>query len=131
VDSDAESDDDGDYVPTEYDADSDLDTDYEDGFMDSDPIDGMDVDTYARNLAGGDEAIEGDERESIASSHPLGYHESHDLEAQSVCGSEAGWWDQNVDGEQSEWGLTDGDSMGTSEGESSVGDRLLGTYHVT
>lgn len=133
VDSDAESDDDGDYVPTEYEADSDLDTDYEDGLMDSDGIDAdtMDIDTLL-HVAGGDEATEGDERESIASSHPFpGYHESHDLEAQSVlCGSEAGWWDRGVDGEQNEWGLTDDDSMGTSEGELSVGDRFLGTYHV-
>ena len=133
VDSDAESDDDGDYVPTEYEADSDLDTDYEDGFMDSDGIDveAMDSDrrlnAYLHIL---DEAIEEDERESIASSHPVGYHESHDLEAQSVCGSEVGWWDQSVDGEQTEWGLTDGDSMDTSEGELSVGDRFLGKYHV-
>jgi len=128
VDSDAESDDDGDYVPTEYEADSDIDTDYEDGFMDSD---GIDVDAMDIHLAGGDEAIEGDERESIASSHPfLGYHESHDLEAQSVCGSEAGWWDRSVDGGQNEWGLTDDNSMGTSEGELSVGDRFLGTYFV-
>lgn len=125
VDSDAESDDDGDYVPTEYEADSDLDTDYEDGFMDSDGIDleTMEVDPLP-HLAGGDEAMEGDERDSIASSHRVpGYHESHDLEAQSVCGSEVAWWD----GEQDEWGLTDGDSMGTSEGELSVGDRFLGT----
>ena len=132
VDSDAESDDDGDYVPTEYEVDSDLDTDYDDVFMDSDGIDvdTMDIDAHL-HLAGGDEVIEGNERESIAPSHPLpGYHESHDLEAQSVCGSEAGWWDRSVDGEQSEWGLTDGDSMGTSEGELSVGDRILGTYHV-
>jgi hypothetical protein len=133
VDSDAESDDDGDYVPTEYEADSDLDTDYEDGLMDSDGIDAdtMDIDTLL-HVAGGDEATEGDERESIASSHPFpGYHESHDLEAQSVlCGSEAGWWDRSVDGEQNEWGLTDDDSMGTSEGELSVGNRLLGTYQV-
>lgn len=133
VDSDAESDDDGDYIPTEYEADSDLETDYEDGFMDSDgfDVDAMDIDALL-HLPGADEAvIEGDERESIASSHPFPrYHESHDLEAQSVCGSEAGWWDRSVDGEQSEWGLTDGDSMGTSEGELSVGDRVLGTYHV-
>jgi hypothetical protein len=125
VDSDAESDDDGDYVPTEYEADSDLDTDYEDAFMDSDGIDleTMEVDPLP-HLAGGDEAMEGDERDSIASSHHVpGYHESHDLEAQSICGSEVAWWD----GEQDEWGLTDGDSMGTSEGELSVGDRFLGT----
>jgi len=133
VDSDAESDDDGDYIPTEYEADSDLDTDYEEGFMDSDGIDvdtAMDIDTLL-HLAGGDGAIEGDERESIASSHPFpGYHEAHDREAQSVCGSEAGWWDGSVDGEQNGWGLTDGDSMSTSEGEMSVGDRFLGTYHI-
>ncbi len=132
MDSDAESDDDGDYVPTEYEAESDLDTDYDDGFMDSDAIDldTMEVDP-SPHLPGGDEAIEGDERESITSSHPFpGYHESHDLEAQSICGSEAGWWDGSVDGEQDEWGLTDGDSMGTSEGELSVGDRFLGTYRV-
>jgi hypothetical protein len=102
--------------------------------MDSDGIDAdtMEIDTLL-HVAGGDEATEGDERESISSSHPFpGYHESHDLEAQaqSVCGSEAGWWDRGVDGEQNEWGLTDGDSMGTSEGELSVGDRFVGTYHV-
>ncbi|KAF8505845.1 hypothetical protein F5888DRAFT_1798807 [Russula emetica] len=111
VDSDAESDDDGDYVPTEYEADSDLETDYEDGFMDSDGIDvdAMDIDTLL-HVAGGEEAIEGDERESIASSHPFpGYHESHDL------------------GGTNEWGLMDGDSMGTREGELSVGDRFLET----
>jgi hypothetical protein len=129
VDSDAESDDDGDYVPTEYEADSDLDTDYEDGFMDSDGIDleTMEVDPLP-HLAGGDEAMEGDERDSIASSshHVPGYHESHDLETQSICGSEVAWWDS----EQDEWGLTDGDSMGTSEGELSVGDRFLGTLHL-
>ena len=128
VDSDAESDDDGDYVPTEYEADSDLDTDYEDGFMDSDGIDleTMEVDPLP-HLAGGDEAMEGDERDSIASSHHVpGYHESHELEAQSICGSEVAWWDS----EQDEWGLTDGDSMGTSEGELSVGDRFLGTLHL-
>jgi hypothetical protein len=132
VDSDAESDDDGDYVPTEYEAESDLDTDYEDGFMDSDAIDldTMEVDPLP-HLPGGDEAIEGDERESITSSHPLpGYHESHDLEGQSICGSEAGWWDGSVDDEQDGWGLTDGDSMGTSEGELSAGDRFSGTYRV-
>lgn len=134
MDSDAESDDDGDYVPTEYEADSDLDTDYEDGFMDSDgfDVDGMDVDALLHRVGGGEAMIEGDERESITSSHAFpGYHESHDLEAQSVsCGSEAGWWDRSVDDEQNEWGLTDGDSMSTSEGELSVGE-LLGMYHVT
>jgi hypothetical protein len=129
VDSDAESDDDGDYVPTEYEADSDLNTDYEDGFMDSEEEvmeNERRLDAYLRIL--NEEAAERGERESTASSHP-GYHESHDLEAQSVCGSEA-WWDQSVDGEQNEWGLTDGDSMDTSEGELSVGDRFLGKYHV-
>ena len=126
VDSDAESSDE-EYVPTEIDADTDMDTDYEDGFMDSDGIDleTMDADDTPY-LAGDDEATEGEERESIASSRVhAGYHESHDPEAQSVCGSEAAWWDGSVDGEQ-EWGLTDGDSMGTSEGELSFGDRQLG-----
>jgi len=126
VDSDVESSDE-EYVPTEYDADTDLDTDYEDGFMDSDGIDleTMDVDTP--HLAGDDEAMEGEERESIASSRVhAGYPDSHDLEAQSVCGSEVAWWDGSVDGEQ-EWGLTDGDSMGASEGELSFGDRQLET----
>lgn len=125
VDSDVESSDE-EYVPTEYDADTDLDTDYEDGFMDSDGIDleTMDVDTP--HLAGDDEAMEGEERESIASSRVhAGYPDAHDLEAQSVCGSEVAWWDGSVDGEQ-EWGLTDGDSMGTGEGELSFGDRQLG-----
>ena len=132
VDSDAESDDDGDYVPTEYEADSDLDTDYEDGFMDSDGIDPdtMEVDPLP-HLAGGDEAMEGREPDLIASSHHLpGYHDSHDPEAQSICGSEVAWWDGSVDGEQDEWGLTDGDSMSTSEGELSTGHRFLGTLHL-
>lgn len=128
MDSDAESDDDGDYVPTEYEADSDLDTEDEFG-LNSDTLDGMDLDTYLYHISGRVEATEEDERESISSSHP-GYHESHDLETQSVCDSEASWWDQSVDGEQNEWGLTDGESMSTSEGELSVGDRFLGTYHV-
>ena len=125
VDSDAESSDE-EYVPTENDADTDMDTDYEDGFMDSDGIDleTMDADDTPY-LAGDDEATEGEERESIASSRVHAYHDSHDLEAQSVCGSEAAWWDGSVDGEQ-EWGLTDDDSMGTSEGELSFGDRQLG-----
>jgi len=130
VDEDAESSDE-EYVPTEYDADTDFDTDYEDGFMDSDGIDleTMDVDTP--QLAGDDEATEGEERESIAPSRVhTGYHDLHDLEAQSVCGSEATWWDGSVDGEQ-EWGLTDGESMSTSEGELSFGDRQLGMPLVT
>jgi hypothetical protein len=67
ADSDAESDDDGDYVPTEYEADSDLDADYEDGFVHRD-LETMEVDPLPY-LAGGNEAIEGDERGSIASSH--------------------------------------------------------------
>ena len=136
VDSDAESSDDGEYVPTEYDADSDLDTDYEDGFMDSDGIDmeAMEVDPVHPAGTGDHEEVMvevegGDERDSVVSQHRAGYHESHELEAQSVCGSEAGWWDGSVDGEQ-EWGLTDGDSMSTSEGELSFGDRgFIGTLH--
>ena len=130
VDSDAESSDE-EYVPTEYDADTDFDTDYEDGFMDSDGIDLETMDVDAPHLAGDDEATEGEERESIASSRVhAGYHDSHDLEAQSVCGSEVAWWDGSVDGEQ-EWGLTDGESMNTSEGELSFGDRQLGMPLVT
>ncbi|KAH9965855.1 hypothetical protein BC827DRAFT_1125158 [Russula dissimulans] len=119
LDSDAESSDGGEYVPTEYDADSDFDTDYEEGFMDSDGIDleTMDVDpAHAHHPAAGG----GDDDDDAM---------SHELEAQSVCGSETGWWDESVDGEQ-EWGLTDGDSMGTSEGELSFGDRgFIGTLH--
>lgn len=100
--------------------------------MDSDGIDieTMEVDPLP-HLAGGDEAMEGDGRDSIASSHHLpGYHPSHEIEAQSVCGSEVAWWDGSVDGEQVEWGLTDGDSMSASEGELSVGDRFLGTLYL-
>jgi hypothetical protein len=75
-----------------------------------------------------DEAMEGEERESIASSRiHAGYHESRELEDQSVCGSEVAWWDGSVDGEQ-EWGLTDRDSMGTSEGELSFGNRFPGMF---
>jgi hypothetical protein len=100
--------------------------------MDSDGIDieTMEVDPLL-HLAGGDEAMEGDERDSIASSHhfPV-YPTSHDVEAQSICGSEVAWWDGSVDGERDEWGLTDGDSMSTSEGELSVGDHFLGTLHL-
>jgi hypothetical protein len=130
VDSDAESSSDEEYVPTEYDADSDFDTDYEDAFMDSDGID-VEMEVDHPHLAVDDEAMEGEERESIASSRlHTGYHDSRDMEAQSVCGSEAAWWDGSVDGEQ-EWGLTDGDSMGTSEGELSFGNRFSGTFFVT
>jgi hypothetical protein len=127
VDSDAESSSDEEYVPTEYDAESDFDTDYEDGFMDSDGIDVETMEVDTPHLAGGDEAMEGEERESIASSliHDDRYRDSHELETQSVCGSEAAWWDEGIDGEQ-EWGLTDGDSMETSEGELSFGDRFSG-----
>jgi hypothetical protein len=132
VDEDAESSDGGEYVPTEYGADSDFDTDYEDGFMDSDGIDldTMDVDAPHHAAGGGrdGEAIEVEGRDPAPFPHHRGgYHESRELEAQSVCGSEAAWWDGSVDGEQEEWGLTDGDSMGTSEGELSFGDRLSGT----
>jgi len=122
VDSDAESSDE-EYVPTEYDADSDFDTDYEDGFMDSDGID-IEMEVDHPHFAVDDEAMEGEERESTASSR------LHDMEAQSVCGSEVAWWDGSVDGEQ-EWGLTDGDSMGASEGELSFGNRFSGMFLVT
>lgn len=55
--------------------------------------DGIDIETMEDDplphLAGGDEAMEWDERDSIASSQHLpGYHTSHDIEAQSICGSE-------------------------------------------
>ncbi|KAI9513322.1 hypothetical protein F5148DRAFT_294099 [Russula earlei] len=128
VDSDAESSDGGEYVPTEYDADSDFDTDYEDGFMDSDGIDLETMDFDPHHPPGDPEeamAEGGDEDDSIASSrHRPGYHESPELEAQSVCGSEAAWYG-SVEGEQDDWGLTDGDSMNTSEGEQSFRDRFL------
>ena len=128
VDSDAESSDE-EYVPTEYDADTDPDTDYEDGFMDSDGID-IEMEVDHPHFAVDDEAMEGEERESIASSRlHAGCHDSGDMETQSVCGSEAAWWDGSVDGEQ-EWGLTDGDSMGTSEGEMSFGNRFSGTVLI-
>lgn len=125
VDSDAESSD-GDYVPTEYEGESDFDTDYEDGFMDSDGIDmeTMDIDTLHR--VSGDEVTEGGEQDPSASSSYLsGYHNFHEPEALAICGSDGAWWDGSVDGEQ-EWGLTDGDSMSTSEGELSFGDRFSG-----
>ena len=126
---DAESDG-GEYVPTEYEGESDLDTDYEDGFMDSDGIDVETMDVDAFNHVSDDEVIDEDERDPSASSSYLpGYHNSHDPETQSLCGSDAAWWDGSVDGEQ-EWGLTDGDSMSTSEGELSFGDRFSGTLRV-
>ncbi len=130
MDEDAESSDGGEYVPTEYEGDSDLDTDYEDGFMDSDGIDmeTMDVDPLLH--VSGDEVTEGDEQNPTPSSSYIpGYHNSREQEAQSICGSDAAWWDGSVDGEQ-EWGLTDGDSMSTSEGELSFGDRFSGTLRV-
>jgi len=130
VDSDAESDG-GEYVPTEYEGESDLDTDYEDGFMESDGIDVETMDVDVLHHVGDDEVIDGDEPGPTASSSYLpGYHNSHDPEAQSLCGSDGAWWDGSVDGEQ-EWGLTDGDSMSTSEGELSFGDRFSETnVHV-
>jgi hypothetical protein len=126
VDSDAESSD-GDYVPTEYEGESDFDTDYEDGFMDSDGIDieTMDIDTLHR--VSGDEVTEGGEQDpSASSSYFSGYHNFHEAEALAICSGDGAWWDGSVDGEQ-EWGLTDGDSMSTSEGELSFGDRFSGT----
>jgi hypothetical protein len=130
VDSDAESSSDEEYVPTEYDADTDIDTDYEDGFMDSDGID-IEMEADQPHFVVDDEAMEGEEHESIASlrGHD-GYHDSHDPEAQSVCDSEAAWWDGSIDGER-EWGLTDGDSMATSEGELSFSGRFSGRFLVT
>jgi len=120
VDEDAESDG-GEYVPTDYEGESDLDTDYEDGFMDSD---GIDIETMDVDTLHDDEVTDGDEQDPTASSSYLpGYHNSHDPEALSLCGSDGAWWDGSVDGEQ-EWGLTDGDSMSTSEGELSFGDRF-------
>lgn len=125
VDSDAESSDGGEYVPTEYEINSDLDTDYEDDFMDSDGIDVETMDVVdPLPHASGDEVTEGNEQDPTASSSYLpGYHNSHEMDAQSICGSDAAWWDGSVDGEQ-EWGLTDGDSMSASEGELSFGDRF-------
>ncbi|KAH9077093.1 hypothetical protein EDB83DRAFT_1674205 [Lactarius deliciosus] len=121
VDSDVESSDDEEYVPTEYEGESDLDTDYEDGFMDSD---GIDIETMDVDPLRGDEVTEGDEQDPIPSSNYLpGYHEPREPEALSICGSDAAWWDGSVDGEH-EWGLTDGDSMSTSEGELSFRDRF-------
>ena len=126
MDSDAESDG-GEYVPTEYEGESDLDTDYEDGFMDSD---GIDMDTIEVDTPYHVSGDEGGERDPAASSSYLpGYHNSFEPEALSICGSDGAWWDGSVDGEQ-EWGLTDGDSMSTSEGELSFGDRFSGTLRV-
>jgi len=92
--------------------------------MDSDgiDIDTMDVDHLHR--VSGDEVVEGAEQgPSASSSYVSGYHNSHEPGTRSICGSEGAWWDGSVDGEQ-EWGLTDGDSMSTSEGELSFGDRF-------
>ncbi len=129
MDSDVESDG-GEYVPTEHEGDSDLDTDYEDGFMDSDGIDveTMNIDPFHR--ISDDMVTEGNEQDLLAYSgyHP-GYHDLHGPEAQSVYGSDNAWWDGSVDGEQ-EWGLTDGDSMSTGEGELSFDDRFSGTLHI-
>ncbi|KAI0268182.1 hypothetical protein BC834DRAFT_968392 [Gloeopeniophorella convolvens] len=109
VDSDTESSDGGEYIPTEYDGDTDIDTD-EDRFMDSDGIDmeTMDVDGHA--LYPGD----------IDETPPTRYRSSlQEVETLSNYGSDV-WWDDTVDGEQ-EWGLTDGESMSTSEGELTQG----------
>lgn len=126
VDSDAESSD-GDYVPTEYEGESEFDTDYEDGFMDSDGIDVETMDIDILHRVSGDEVTEGGEQDPSASSSYLSeYHSFHEPEALSICGSDGAWWDGSVDGEQ-EWGLTDGDSMSTSEGELSFGERFSGT----
>ncbi|KAI0307090.1 hypothetical protein B0F90DRAFT_517427 [Multifurca ochricompacta] len=124
VDSDTESSDGGEYIPTEYDADSDFDTDYEDGFMDTDGIDVETMDIELPYPTHGDEVTNADEHSPLApSQYRVEYHDPHEQEAQSVCDSEGAWWDGNVDGEQ-EWGLTDGDSMSTSEGELSFGGRF-------
>ncbi|KAI0068749.1 hypothetical protein BV25DRAFT_1817662 [Artomyces pyxidatus] len=103
VDSDVESSDGGEYVPTEYDADSDFDTDYDEG------SDGIDLETMD---------VDAEPSDDVAP-----WTNSDEVEVASVYRSDSEWWD--VDGEQ-EWGLTDGDSMSASEGELSPGERSSG-----
>jgi hypothetical protein len=102
VDSDEEESDGGEYIPTEYDADTDYDTDFEDG-------DGMfGSDGVEFDAAGAETAV---------------LH--HEDAADNVrFGS---FWtyegvDEDMDEEEQDWGLTDGDSMNVSEGEISTGE---------
>ncbi|KAI0322456.1 hypothetical protein OF83DRAFT_1049157 [Amylostereum chailletii] len=122
VDSDDESSDGGEYVPTEYYADSDyFDTDPEDGFLDSE---GIDID-----MADAGELDEAPHRNATAprrSAYRTGLMES------DVDGHEGGeaWWRDGTNTDQ-EWGLTDGDSMSASEGEMSLGERPSGTHTLS
>ncbi|VDC06179.1 unnamed protein product [Peniophora sp. CBMAI 1063] len=113
--SDDESSDGGEYVPTEYEADTDMDTDYEDdrdGFFGSD---GVDIETMELE----------DDASSAVNTNAVN-HESAVIRTQSpyvrrVANEprahiiEESWWDSgSVDGEH-EWGLTDGESMSASD----------------
>ena len=88
--------------------------------MDSD---GIDMDTIEVDTPYHMSSDEGGERDpSAPSSYLPGYHSSY-------VPDHGAWWDASVDGEQG-WGLTDEDSMSTSEGELSFGDRFSGTLRV-
>jgi len=115
VDSDDESSDGGEYVPTEYDADTDYDTDLGeiDGLFGSDVFDYevMDIDPVTL-LA----ILEENESQRVSSHRRNGEHDLNPVEDES-------WWDNLGEPEEHEWGLTDGESMGTSEGELSLGEQ--------
>ncbi|KAI0053650.1 hypothetical protein FA95DRAFT_1674179 [Auriscalpium vulgare] len=105
VDSDAESEDD-DYVPTEYDADSDFDTD-DDGFLDSD---GIDIETM--DIEADQAPVEGATASMSRRRRDAAYFDDREVDDGEL------WWDE---------GLTDGESMTTSEEELSIGERLPGS----
>ena len=115
--SDDESSDGGEYVPTEYDAESDMETDLEDYRDDFFGSDGVDIRTMPYP---GADAPSGAEYSDIEASAQPGAQDSDDeysdipyvTYAPDERYAHIRWWDHgngSVDGEQ-EWGLTDGES---------------------
>ena len=108
-------------MPTEYDADTDYGSYAEEGLSDSDDFDvetmevGMDIDVQSAEC---DETW--NDGDSVHDGDVEGIH--------GQCGqsSDIEWWDEADEGEEG-WGLTDGESMSTSEGEIMPSDRLLGS----
>lgn len=111
--SDDESSDGGEYVPTEYEAESDMETDLEDdrdGFFGSDGLDieTMEIETDPSSGVDSDaEALE-----VVTTRNP---YVRRVVVATNAYSDDEAWLDgESVEGEH-EWGLTDGESMSASD----------------
>lgn len=111
--SDDESSDGGEYLPTEYEAESDMDTDLEDdrdGFFGSDGVDIETMDLESDAPSGVDSDIEDYEH---ANRHSV--YVRRVVVDPDVHTDDEAWFDgASRDGEH-EWGLTDGESMSASD----------------